>query len=62
MTDLGLRLVSALGFAAMIAIAWLFSVDRRRMPWRTVLAGTALQLALGVLLLRRPWGSSSSTP
>jgi CNT family concentrative nucleoside transporter len=55
-TDLGPRLVSALGFVTMIAIAWLFSVDRRRLPWRTVLAGSALQLALGVLLLKTAVG------
>jgi len=52
MTDLAPRLVSALGFAAMIAIAWLASDDRRRVPWRTVAAGTTIQLALGLLLLK----------
>jgi CNT family concentrative nucleoside transporter len=55
-SDVGLRAVSALGFAAMIGLAWLFSLDRRRFPWRVVAAGTALQLALGVLLLKTPVG------
>jgi CNT family concentrative nucleoside transporter len=36
----------------MIAIAWLCSVDRRRIPWRTVAAGSTIQIALGLLLLR----------
>jgi len=56
MSDAGLRAVSALGFAAMIAIAWLFSTDRRRFPWRVVLSGCAVQLALGGLLLLTPVG------
>jgi CNT family concentrative nucleoside transporter len=50
------RGVSALGFLAMIAIAWLFSLDRRRFPWRTVVYGSVLQLALGVLLLKTAVG------
>ena len=52
MSDLGPRLVSGIGFLAMIAIAWAFSMDRRRVPWRTVAWGVALQLALGLLLLK----------
>jgi len=49
--ELGLRLASAAGFFAMIAIAWLFSTDRRSMPWRTVAWGIGLQLALALVLL-----------
>ena len=52
MSDVVPRLVSAVGFLAMIAIAWAFSMDRRRVPWRTVAWGAALQLALGLLLLK----------
>jgi CNT family concentrative nucleoside transporter len=52
----GARLVSVVGFAAMIAIAWLFSIDRRRFPWRVVAAGSALQLALAVVLLKTAVG------
>jgi CNT family concentrative nucleoside transporter len=51
LTDLPLRLVSALGVVAMIGIAWAFSMDRRRMPWRTVGFGLAIQLGVAVLLL-----------
>ncbi|MCH7709881.1 MAG: NupC/NupG family nucleoside CNT transporter [Myxococcales bacterium] len=40
----------------MIGVAWAFSTDRQRVPWRTVLAGSLLQLGLGVLLLKTPVG------
>jgi CNT family concentrative nucleoside transporter len=55
-SDLGARAVSVLGLAVMIAIAWVFSTDRRRVPWSTVAWGVGLQLALGVLLLKTPLG------
>ncbi len=42
----------ALGLAAFVALAWALSSDRRRMPWRTVLAGLVLQFALAGLVLR----------
>jgi len=57
-TDAGARAVSALGFVAMIAIGWLFSSDRRRFPWRTVVWGSALQLGLALLLLRTAVGAA----
>jgi CNT family concentrative nucleoside transporter len=56
MTDLADRAVSCLGFAVMIALAWLFSSNRRRVVWRTVAWGIGLQLALGVVLLKTPLG------
>jgi concentrative nucleoside transporter, CNT family len=43
-----------LGLAALLAIAWLLSEDRHRIPWRTVAAGMLLQLALAGLLLGFP--------
>ena len=58
MSEIGLRFVSALGLVAMIAIAWAFSVDRRRMPWRTVLFGLGIQLGLALLLLKTAAGSA----
>jgi CNT family concentrative nucleoside transporter len=51
-SDAPLRLVSALGLIAMIVVAWSVSTERRRFPWRTVVYGLAIQLALGLLLLR----------
>ena len=56
MTDPGSRAVSLLGLLAMLAIAWALSEDRRRVPWRALVWGIGLQLALGVLLLRTPAG------
>ena len=57
MSELAPRLVSAVGFLAMSAIAWAFSRDRRRFPWRPVVWGSAIQLALGFTLLRTPIGA-----
>jgi CNT family concentrative nucleoside transporter len=55
-SDPGLRAVSALGLVAMIALAWALSLERRRMPWRTVLFGLGLQLAVALVLLETPAG------
>lgn len=51
MSESGLRVLSAIGFLAMIAIAWLASNDRRRIAWRTLAWGIGLQLGLAQLLL-----------
>jgi len=56
-SDLGPRAVSALGFLAWMAVAWALSEDRRAAPWRTVAWGVALQIGLGVLLLKTPVGA-----
>jgi CNT family concentrative nucleoside transporter len=45
-------MLSACGLLAMIALAWAFSVDRRRMPWRIILWGLGIQLCLALLLLK----------
>jgi len=50
------RATSVLGLATLIAIAWAFSSDRRRISWRVVLWGLGLQLGLAVLLLKTPVG------
>ncbi len=47
-----------LGLAALLAIAWALSEDRRRIPWRTVVAGILLQWALAALLLGFPPASA----
>jgi CNT family concentrative nucleoside transporter len=41
-----------LGYAAFLGIAYAFSSNRRMVPWRLVIAGTALQMLFGVLVLR----------
>jgi CNT family concentrative nucleoside transporter len=38
----------------LLVFAWVLSENRRVVPWRIVLAGLALQLALAVLLLKAP--------
>ncbi len=48
----------ALGLVFFIALAWLASSDRRRFPIRIVVGGLLLQIALGVFVLRTPWGQS----
>jgi CNT family concentrative nucleoside transporter len=55
-TDLTLRLVSAFGLVGLIAIAWLFSTQRRIIPWRVIGWGLGLQLALALLLLKTAFG------
>jgi CNT family concentrative nucleoside transporter len=46
------RAVAAFGLLALVGVAWAFSSDRRRFPWRVVASGLGLQLLLGLLLLR----------
>lgn len=46
------HLQSALGILAIIAVAWAFSENRAAFPWRTVVTGLALQIALALLLLK----------
>jgi CNT family concentrative nucleoside transporter len=55
-TDPALRLASALGLFGLIAIAWVFSTERRVVPWRVIGWGLGLQLALALLLLRTAFG------
>lgn len=49
-----LVLQSAFGFAAIVLIAWLLSEGRRAVPWRIVISGTLLQIALAALLVKVP--------
>jgi CNT family concentrative nucleoside transporter len=41
-----------LGLSALLAIAWLVSENRRRVPWRLVVTGLALAFVLATLLLK----------
>ena len=43
-----------LGLAAMLALAWVISENRRRFPLATVIAGLAVQFVLALLLLKLP--------
>ncbi len=51
-----LKLISLLGWPAMLLLAWAVSYNRRKFPWRTVLWGLGLQLTLAILILDTPWG------
>jgi CNT family concentrative nucleoside transporter len=46
-----LKLMSLLGLATMIAVAWALSSDRKRFPWRTVLWGVGLQFLFAMFTL-----------
>ncbi len=50
------RLICLVGLIVFIAIAWAISSDRRNFPWRVVLGGLLLQVALAFLVLRTAGG------
>ena len=43
-----------IGYVGLVVLAFALGEDRRRVPWRTVLGGLALQWGLALLLLRVP--------
>ena len=45
---------AALGLVVLLALAWAISEDRRRIQWRTVIGGIAMQLAFALLLIGVP--------
>jgi len=49
-------MIGLLGMFVMLGIAWALSTNRRAIRWRTVVAGTALQIVFALLILRTPWG------
>ncbi|HET6977142.1 MAG TPA: nucleoside transporter C-terminal domain-containing protein [Pyrinomonadaceae bacterium] len=46
--------VSVLGFVIFAAVAWLLSSNRRRIAWKTIAWGVALQLIIGLMIFRLP--------
>lgn len=50
------RVISLIGIFVFFAVAYLFSVDRRAINWRTVAWGFALQFLFGVFVLLVPFG------
>ena len=52
------RLMSLFGLVALMLIAWSMSTNRRKIHWRVVLWGCALQITLGLLVLRTDAGAS----
>jgi CNT family concentrative nucleoside transporter len=51
-TPIAERLVGILGIAAMLAIAWALSTDRRKVNWRLVGMGVVLQAVFAFLVLK----------
>lgn len=49
-----LHLQSLLGIVAILALAWILSENKHAFPFRTVVSGVALQIALALLLLKVP--------
>jgi len=49
-----LHLQSLLGIVAILLLAWILSENKRAFPFRTVVAGLALQVGLALLLLKVP--------
>ena len=45
------RFVSLFGLVVLVGIAWLLSADRKKVKWRPVVWGVALQLGIGVVIL-----------
>ena len=52
------RLISFFGLFVMIALAWLMSSHKRKIPWRVVIGGLALQFAFALLILN-PYGKAA---
>ena len=50
------QLMCVIGLVAFIAMAWLSSEHRRLFPWRIVIGGLSLQLALAVFVLKTALG------
>ncbi|PCJ51332.1 MAG: NupC/NupG family nucleoside CNT transporter [Candidatus Hydrogenedentota bacterium] len=52
-----LRLISFLGLAAMVLLAWVLSENRKHIDWRLVGIGVTLQAFLGLIILRTDAGN-----
>lgn len=48
--------MAIIGMLLMLGVAWLLSRDRRAIRWRTVATAFGLQLLIGLLVFRVPWG------
>ena len=52
------RLISLVGLVTMVAIAWAMSSHKRRVPWRIVGGGLALQFIFALLVLKTAPGQA----
>ena len=44
--------VSLVGFVIFAGVAWLLSSNRRRIAWKTIAWGVALQVLIGLIIFR----------
>ena len=54
-----LKLVSLLGMAVLVCVAWTISSNRKRFPWRTVFWGLGLQFIFAIIILKTGPGRKS---
>ncbi len=50
------RYTGVLGLVVMLALAWLFSTNRKAIRWRVVATGVALQVLFAILVTKVRWG------
>ncbi|MBY0425666.1 MAG: NupC/NupG family nucleoside CNT transporter, partial [Cytophagales bacterium] len=43
------------GICCLVAIAWAFSINRKKIDWKLVVAGMALQAVVGYMILNTEW-------
>src|SRR5690242_9308417 len=46
--------MSTIGFVVFLGISWLLSSNRRKVAWKTIVAGVGLQLVIGLIIFRLP--------
>lgn len=51
------RAISVLGIAVIFGLAWLWSTDKKSIPWRTILWGLGLQFLIGITVVAYPPGA-----
>ena len=52
------RVISFVGLAFMIFVAYLLSSDKKKINWKTVVSGVTLQIFLGLIILKTGFGQS----
>ncbi len=50
------RFTGVLGVVLMLAVAWLFSSNRKAIRWRVVATGVALQILFAIFVIKVLWG------
>lgn len=53
------RFTGLIGLFTMLALAWLFSTNRKAIRWRVVTTGVALQVVFAIFVLRVSWGQQA---